>query len=852
MSYTCPLCNSSLETKKERSNFIFLCKDCGFRSRAPVGYSLEDGYKWITKNRPKTTKTQIKGFKSRSRTKKFKDTSFKLKEDTVIQKKSEKMRSINRQTLPKVLNHLLDDKTYYPVYLEKLEKSLPKAGSTVEEFISITGLQNKLKNKGIQKLYRYQEETYKKILNGQDIIVSAPTGMGKTESFLLPIIYSILRIEPNPIRRNTVSAIFIYPTKALAADQRDKVEYYCKGLGIRVGVYDGDTERDVREKMYRKPPDILITNADMIHYHLSGNIQFQILISKLRFLVLDEIHLCVGSFGTNVLWIIRRLKRFTPGLQCIGASATIANAKNFGEMIFDSQVKLISAGNARKSDLYLSMLYPKESSNLSLMARVTSQFIRNGNKTLVFGNGHKSSEVLNLILKQRGVNSEIHRAGLSMNHRKRVENKFRNNEIDALVSTPTLELGIDIGNLDSVVSQLTNLTSFIQRIGRAGRKGQESFATLVLNGDDPISAYYARKPEDYLSDIQPAHVEPNNDLIGRYQIIAMLLDKPMDKKDITRYNHLLTVLEKEKLIILGEEKVRIINRSKMQNILKNFSIRGIGNNIQIRNNNSYLGDRSLPIALRELHVGAIYLHGGSTYKVNSLDVRARQAKVLRIPPEGQKTQAMRSIQPQILEVQQEANIDGLSAATIKLQLTETVDGYIKTDIFSNKILGKFDLDEPISYTFDTMGFVVSLPIPEDYVSPLNAKGREEVLGGTFHAIEHVLIESGNSITGGGASQIGGISMGDTGLVFIYDGSEGGSGLSKLLFNDLEKGLLRSRNIMEMCPCKQVDGCPRCTYSYQCGNNNQPLNRIGAIESLNELGKQDTFVDYDFIPGTSYI
>ncbi|MCF6196875.1 MAG: DEAD/DEAH box helicase, partial [Emcibacter sp.] len=338
-----------------------------------------------------------------------------------------------------------------------------------------------MKKKGIDNLHKFQEDAYKEILNGENIVVSAPTGMGKTESFLLPIIYAILQVEANPMERNSVSAIFIYPTKALAADQKNKIEYYCKGLGLKVLVFDGDTPQQDREKLYYKPPDILITNADMIHFHLSGNFQFQALMKNIRFLVLDEIHLCVGSYGTNVLWIIRRLRRFAAGIQCIGASATISNAKNFTETIFDRPVKLISAGTARKSDLFLTMLYPKERSNISIMADVTSKFIHYKNKSLVFGNSHKSSEILNMILRQKNIRSDIHRAGLSLSHRKKVEEKFKNNQLDVLVSTPTLELGIDIGNLDSVVSQLTNLTSFVQRIGRAGRSGQESFATLVLN-----------------------------------------------------------------------------------------------------------------------------------------------------------------------------------------------------------------------------------------------------------------------------------------------------------------------------------------------------------------------------------
>lgn len=850
----CPLCKDILTIRMNSRSYNFKCNSCGFNKKSPPGYSKELGYKWISEKRGENRKSKNIGFPTNKRRRKLHLSSLSLEEDIKIKHNASKILKKNKQNLPRALQSILKDQGHLPVFFKKLEKIIPPSGKSIDEFIKLTGLRKKLKEKGINNLHKFQEEAYQEILNGENIIVSAPTGMGKTESFLLPIIYSILLAEANPKAREHLgpSALLIYPTKALAADQREKIQYYCQGLGIRVETYDGDTPSHKRQLIFQRPPDILITNADMVHYHLMGTMKFQALISSLRFLVIDEIHLCVGSYGTNVLWIIRRLRRFTKGLQCIGASATISNAKNFAEIIFDRPVKLISTGTARKSDMYLTILYPKERSNLTTIANVTEEFIRQDSKTLVFGNGHKASEILNLMLKQRNINSEIHRAGLSMSHRKRVEQQFKDGEIDAIVSTPTLELGIDIGNLDSVVSQLTNLTSFVQRIGRAGRKGQDSFATLVLNGDDPISAYYARNPDDYLTDIQPAYVEPNNELIAYHQVIAMLLDKSLTLEEFVEHETLLTDLIRRKIIVKTKKGVEIIDRRSLYQEMEGFSIRGIGNSVRIIHQQKTLGDRVLPIALKELHEGAIYLHGGRTYKVQKYDQKTRYANVMQIPMNNEKTQASRHIFPKILSTYEEKSIDGLAAAYIKLQLTEVVDGYMKSNIFTNKVLGKYELDEAISYTFDTMGFILSLPKPEDYVSHLSDKEKEETLSGTFHAIEHVLIESGNSLTGGGSTQIGGISLADTGLIFIYDGTEGGSGLSKLLYDSLDRGIARSLMIMEDCPCKRVDGCPRCCYSFSCGNNNQPLNRLGGIESLNLFGKYETDLDIDITGKETFI
>lgn len=112
--------------------------------------------------------------------------------------------------------------------------------------------------------------------------------------------------------------------------------------------------------------------------------------------------------------------------------------------------------------------------------------------------------------------------------------------------------------------------------------------------------------------------------------------------------------------------------------------------------------------------------------------------------------------------------------------------------------------------------------------------QEDLIGGSFHAVEHVLIESSSMLTGGGSSEIGGISMGSSGIIFIYDGIPGGSGLSKLLYNRLDTAFERALKVLNGCSCKRIDGCPACTYSYQCGNNNRPLFKIGAIDVLKKM------------------
>jgi DEAD/DEAH box helicase domain-containing protein len=163
-----------------------------------------------------------------------------------------------------------------------------------------------------------------------------------------------------------------------------------------------------------------------------------------------------------------------------------------------------------------------------------------------------------------------------------------------------------------------------------------------------------------------------------------------------------------------------------------------------------------------------------------------------------------------------------SSVYCSMEITMSVYGFIERDVFS-KEKKSVQYIEPVSYRFPTKGFLFSAPSPEllDY---------EDYYAGTFHALEHVLIESSDALTGGGSSQMGGISTPE-GDIFVYDATIGGSGLSKLLFRRLRRAMEISYEVLRNCDCERIDGCPKCTFSYQCGNNNQPLNKIGALKTL---------------------
>jgi DEAD/DEAH box helicase domain-containing protein len=716
-------------------------------------------------------------------------------------------------------------------------------GSEVEELNINPSLKAYLKARGIRRLYRFQEEALEKILAGKNVVICAPTASGKTEAFALPVVHSIMRLGGG-----TTRALFIYPTKALARDQLSKFKEIEAATGVRFAVLDGDTPREEREKIYASPPEVLITNPDMLHLHLMLPwSEFRGLLHGVCYVVLDEIHEYTGAFGASIHFILRRLRRFA-NFQLIAATATLANPEEFASQLFGCSAEPV-AEEGRKGRLHFAMLYPEEGSETSLIVAIMRELYQEGLKNLVFANTHKNAEVILKVARKQKLRAEIHRAGLTKKHREAVERAFKSGELRCMVATPTLELGIDIGDLDAVVTMLTSFTRVLQRIGRAGRKGQESLALMVLRNNDPISSYYLEHPDDYFGDVAPGYVEPGNEVVARHHILAAALDMPLRRGEFAEFAGLIEKLVKEGLLV--ERRGRLYpDYRRVRKVLANYNLRGVGEEVVIREGKRRIGTRSMPMAARELFPGAIYLHGGVAYVSRSFYFSSGRGEAVVERFHGEeniKTEALRFSVPEIVETIARRRALGAELVYAKLRITEVVHGYVVRDIYTNKKLEEASLAEPIEYTFTTYGVAFRAPEPEPLPEPQSgAFSHEEILSGTFHALEHVLIEGNNMLLGGGAGELGGIAMGTSGVIFIYDGSPGGNGLAKLLYDRFETGVKRAREILRICNCKRDDGCPRCTYSYQCGNNNRPLFKAGALACAETLlrGKARAIGDYE--------
>ncbi|MDX1596094.1 MAG: DEAD/DEAH box helicase [Nitrosopumilaceae archaeon] len=826
MKYSCPNCKEKLEIQKTfNKKFLISCSKCGIEDLLEFAKNIDEVYlEFLSK--------YDDGLVSK------KDLGQSMKKEGMVREESEIKDMIGNDTVDSITKSVLFTKRDYVSDYRILQSPEPEMGSTVEDVGLDDNITSHLKKIGIKKLYKFQQTAIEEIIFGESIVIEAPTASGKTEAFLVPIIQKIKNENTDG-----VYAVFVYPTKSLARDQFPKIEKFANTVGVRVGVFDGDTKQSDRLDIIDHPPQILVTNFDVLHYHMWHQTKFASLLTTIKTLVVDEAHTYSGIFGTNVHYIIKRLKRICKNkIQFVAASATLDDGENFCKELFGQKMKLIK-GSGRKGKTEFVMLFPSLRTQRALMVDLTKKLTEKNHKTMVFSNSHLNSELLAIQAKKQKVDIKVHRAGLMANYRRAVERDFKEDKLKAISCTPTLELGIDVGNVDGVISATIPVNRLFQRIGRAARKGQTGFAFLAL-GNDPISQYYKNHPQDYFEDSEKTYIDPKNPFVEEFQIIAMACDRPISKHELPEHKQVIESHIKKENLKIYQNRI-VPNYDRVREMLNEYSIRGIGSSIDIYLNQRKVGERVLPIALEELHKDAIYFLAGVRYKVKELNYPKKPyAKLEKIPRDyPYYTKALTEEWPTIETVYEKRIVYGMEVAFCKLHIEKKVYGYVNIELGQEVAQGqKVLLDEPLEYDFVTKGIVFHAPRPLKEIE--SAEDEEYTEASGYHATEHVVIEGSNMITGGVSQDLGGISLGTSGLIFVYDGAIGGNGASKALYDRFEAALERSKFIVKECPCKNESGCPRCTFSYRCGNNNEYLHKLASLEILDRInsGEKTELVD----------
>jgi DEAD/DEAH box helicase domain-containing protein len=859
--YRCPRCNCYNSVNVDKifdGRLLFSCLKCNICALVPKDADadgLDSAY------------LEFLGLYDNGRIANSDDLKAIMQQERILRPPSE-IKTIlgkaNEGTTNKLLNEVLSSQKDYVVEYRLIQDSDTKLGSVVTELPVDDKIISVLSRKGIKYIYEFQEQSINRILLGIDTVIVAPTASGKTEAFCIPILQKIsehldshssyMFTNQTTFTRSQVSAIFVYPTKALSRDQLPKIREFAESLGIGVGIFDGDTSLEERNMILSATPEIIITNFDVLHYHLWHRTEFSYLLRTSKFLVVDEAHIYTGVLGANVHYIVKRLERLCENkLQIVAASATLPNAAEFCRTLFGREIEVIQ-GEGRKGKINFVMLFPSLHSYRSLVLDLVKRTTAGGHKTIAFSNSHLGSELLSFYLSRQGIKIKVHRAGLLPSVRKVVEQSFKDDKLMAISATPTLELGIDIGDVDAIVSGIVPINRLTQRFGRAARRGQEGYAFLAL-GNDPISQYYSSHPDDYFADLEQVYTDPSNPFVQEYQILAMACDKPISKSELycnnnnDSSNNMNNTIQK--LVAKGliresnDNKLFVPNFKQAYSILNEYSIRGIGDTVDILFNKKVVGERSLPQAIEELHENAIYFLSSKRYQVKKLhfDPQVTEgpyyAELTSIPDDyPYYTRAMVDEWPSIIETYEQKRVFGIEVKYCSLKIKKKVMGYTNIEIGQEVTQGrKVMFPEPIEFEFNTKGFVFRAPRPIDILKDANDEEYVEMSG--YHASEHVLIEGSGMITGGASQDMGGVSLGSSGLIFIHDGSVGGNGASKALYDRFDAAIRRALRILMECPCKSESGCPRCTYSYRCGNNNEYLHKIAAIDILNKavLGHQ---------------
>ncbi|NHI03477.1 ATP-dependent helicase [Candidatus Nitrosotalea sp. TS] len=821
--HTCPKCKSKLEVQKTfNQKILFGCTHCKIEDVIDYNKNLDEAYlDFLLKFDTGQTPTK-------------KESQSALEKEGLLQSEDEIKKMIGDSKIDELTRSVLFSKKHYVSHFKSIVEPDPKMGSTVDDSGLDERIIEALEAKGISKFYKFQEDAIADIVFGKNVIITAPTASGKTEAFVIPIMQ---RIVDSKAPRHSVHALFVYPTKSLARDQYPKIKDVADRLSLGIAVFDGDTKDTERREILDSPPEIIITNFDVLHYHLWHRTKFAALLNTVKFLAVDEAHTYSGIFGSNVHYIIKRLKRICPKIQFVASSATLENALLFCQGLFGVDMVQVT-GSGKKGRIEFCMLFPSLVTQRALMIDILKKLASKKRKTLVFSNSHLNSELLALQAGRQKIDIKVHRAGLMANYRRSIENLFKNDKLLAVSATPTLELGIDVGNVDGVISSTIPVNRLVQRIGRAARKGQDGFAFLVL-GNDPISQYYKNHPDDYFEDTEQIYIDPKNPFVEEFQVLAMACDKPIAKHELPEHRDVIQRHLNVGNLVLVENRY-VPNFDQIKGLLEDYSIRGIGKSIDIFLNGKKVGDRVLPIALEELHPSAVYFLAGTRYRVKELGYPKNMSAKLEFLPKNYPyyTKALTEEWPTIETIFEKRQANGIEVAFCKLHIQKRVSGYVNIELGQEVTQGqRVILDNPLEYDFVTKGIVFKAPRP--LVEMDRSENEEYTEASGYHATEHVIIEGSNMITGGVSQDLGGISLGTSGLIFVYDSAIGGNGASKALYDRLEKAFDRSLHIVKECPCKNEAGCPRCTFSYRCGNNNEYLHKLASAEILQRITDGET-------------
>ncbi len=715
---------------------------------------------------------------------------------------------------------------------------------------------------GIARPWEHQAQAARLALRGESVVVATGTASGKSLGYLAPVLSTLLTGSEAPNGRGA-TALYLAPTKALAADQRRAVAELAAPLGtaIRPAVYDGDTPFEEREWV-RQYATYVLTNPDMLHRGiLPGHPRWASFLRQLAYVVIDECHTYRGVFGSHVAQVLRRLRRvcarYGANPVFLLASATAADPAAAAGRLTGVSVTEITEDASPRGELVFALWEPPltelsgergapvRRTATAESADLLTDLVVQGTRTVAFVRSRRAAELIALLAQDKlaAVDRSLpgrvgaYRGGYLPEERRAIERELHSGRLLGLASTTALELGVDISGLDAVLlaGYPGTRASLWQQAGRAGRAGQGALAVLIAR-DDPLDTFLVHHPEALFDrPVESTVLDPDNPYVLAPHLCAAAAELPLTEADLALFGpeapDLIPQLEKRGLLRRRRDSWYWTRRERAADLT---DIRGEGGRpIQVVEaaTGRLLGTVDQSAAHATVHDGAVHLHQGRTYLVSHLDLDDNVALVEEADP-PYSTMARDTTAITILGTETEQPWGEARLCFGSVEVTHQVVSYLRRKLITGEVLGETKLDLP-PRTLRTRA--VWWTLTDDQLE--QARIHPEELAGALHAAEHASIGILPLFATCDRWDIGGVSFPlhpDTGLptVFVYDGHPGGAGFAERAYRTARAWLTATREAIAACECDF--GCPSCIQSPKCGNGNDPLDKLAAVRLLDCL------------------
>ena len=720
--------------------------------------------------------------------------------------------------------------------------------------------------RGIHRLYSHQVRALEAAEAGRPFVVATPTASGKSLCYNLPVLAAMRREDPRP------TALYLFPTKALARDQVAELMTLACPEGfrtpLRADTYDGDTPSE-RRRIIRDRGDVVVTNPYMLHAGiLPQHMRWRRFFERLRFVVIDEIHVYQGVFGSSVANVLRRLRRIAARYGShplfLGSSATIARpGGHFESLVEDSPVVIAESGAPRPERHHVFYDPPILNRALGLRAsavdearRLVEMLMRLGVSTIVFGRTRSTVEVLTRYFKDLAPRCGLaeervvgYRGGYLPDLRRRIERGLREGEIRVVAATSALELGVDIGSLDAVVmtGYPGSVASYHQQSGRAGRRSGRSIS-LLLGTSHPLDRYVLGHPEHvFASEGGGGAIHPDNLVIAANHMKCAAFELPFQVGEgFGRFPHAEPMLE-----VLSEPGGPLLEREgRFHWMAEGYPAEGVPLDaaeadsflVILEDEKRSLGHVDRPAAITTIHENAIYQHQGVQYQITHLDWDGRRALARRVTVDHY-TEAQTQTEIQVLHEDARLEDGDLLVGRGDVHVSSVATLYKKIRFYTNENLETGPIHLPPEESDTTAFWVVfGRGCGEDEDSIAGPVPGMDILRGMAWLLRGVaplvIRMAGPDLR---ARAFGIHPHFDRPALFLYDNVPGGVGLAEGLHRSRRRFFRVAAETLAGCSCRS--GCPGCVGVHPelgPGGKRTILDLLNRLRSMGEPGEQSAW------------